>query len=1540
MATVAKSWTFASDLEGWTTANTSDVTASRNASGWLQAVLATGRNKAGTATFTYQGTWQSLGVPAGQLVTHVQLSLSRRVPAFATVDSCSWGATLQDGSGGALATALGTQTETALDNVWDPVAGATAQLSAAQASSATMRLVLSTVQDTGNSASASCTLEFDALTLTVTYEPATTVHEAAVSLAGEPGALAVSAEVGDPLSPQSFGMEGFGANTTGGDLGTVLHVTRLADDSNEGSLRWALTQTYPRKVVFDVAGDIALNTYIRITSGELTVDGSTAPHGGVCLKNAGGCQHPLLILAASDIKLLYLRDRPGPASVATASLDCLQLGDTGYTVRRILVDHCSLTLGTDENLSGFNDTASPTCEDVTIQYSIIGWGLHNASYHTDGAHGFGLIMGRGMSRWSIHHCLLALCDQRLPLIKAGTFDLRNNIIYAWNTSASYIRSEDGACQGNIVNNYYKKSSQITTSAKEVAVQKDGNALSLYIAGNLGPSRPTGTEDEWAGTWGVSGTVPTDWKTTTPIAVEPVTTQSAADAYATVLAEAGAILPYRDAMDQALIDHVAAGSGTLVTTVAEAGGYPDLTQDQTPPSGGGVTLSSDFDATDGTDLTALGWTAWRGVMQAQSGKAVATTLEAAGANLLPADAAEISSAAAVGSEDYDTWGGYQEATVTRVDSASDPGASSGGADPYALKVAYGSAANPNAAVAVGLIHDRRYQLSGRIYVPAGSGQAKLTVLSPTFSERPAAATLATTGAWTEVTGPLFDASLYPSYSEPDKRKHHVAAYCYSASGDLAYFDQVRLEEWLALYVQDAGAADHSIEATVTVGTQVSSDLPPCGLVLRGVNATNYWMARLIRSDGYYPSLCLERVENGIRTEVATATPTITQGVPVVVKAEVEGDAFTVSVGGTPVLSYTDPVGVHQAGTYAGLLDHYTGLNAFDAVTISGAGEPTVHEAAATLAGEPGTLSVAGQAEPSSTVALSGSAGTVTVAGQPEISGAVALSGSAGMITASGQAQPFGALALAGGSGGLLVEGEPEPAGSVVLAGEPGTVVLAGEPEHRAVVSLAGEPGALAAAASTGTLFTAAHEAGDWSEWDGHTLDAHLELSAAAALAGSAYGIAVTPNGTSQYYAEADLSWPAGSDVLRARFYLDPQSIATSGNISCRVFALQGSNDYQYAAFVYFGTDGGQYYVGTMLHDDGGTIRVRNKVFITDAPHRVEILLQRASSAVAADGGLWLWVDGVAADSVAGQIDNYDSAAAIQYLRFGLVTCVTGFTGTFSLDELVVTDTAVEIGPAEYAPEPTIHEAELALVGAAGELTISGHAEPSSSLALLGEPGALLAVGEPEHRAVVTLAGQPGALIVLGEGEGAVVATVVLAGGLGLLGVEGHTEQLAVVALVGAAGGLAVAGQGETSGQAELAGAAGMLAVAGQPEPSGALEAVGAPGQIGAVGWPLAAGTLQLAGLVGEITASGQGENAAAVALAGEPGLLDVRGLVELAVLVALVGAVGEIATAGETRLPDPVPLTLAVRSLALTLEGRSGRWTLRRRGWGWTLEEKT
>jgi len=387
-------------------------------------------------------------------------------------------------------------------------------------------------------------------------------------------ALIPATAVSVPAFP---GAEGFGAQSIGGRGGKVLFVTNL-NDSGPGSLREAVEVNGPRTVIFHVSGTAALNSAIVITKPYITIAGQTAPGDGICLKNHA------LVIAADNVIVRHVRCRPGDN--AKAESDSLSVSSG----RDIIVDHCSASWSVDETLSS---SSSGRLGNVTIQWCIISESLHDSIHHK-GPHGYGsLIRGSFGNGYTYHHNLYAHHHARLP--RPGNYidrsrdpegfvlDFRNNVIYNWAGLAAGYNADgsngtNSITKMNIVGNYYKAGINSTGS---IAFSESTHAARAFFSGNcMNGSYP---DNPWSL---VSFSKFSDedkkaYKQSSPVRVPTVKTDDAITAYERVLAEAGAMLPKRDAVDTRVVSEVRNGTGKIINDEQQVGGWPDLESAEPP-----------------------------------------------------------------------------------------------------------------------------------------------------------------------------------------------------------------------------------------------------------------------------------------------------------------------------------------------------------------------------------------------------------------------------------------------------------------------------------------------------------------------------------------------------------------------------------------------------------------------------------------------------------------------------------------------------------------------------------------------------------------------------------------------------------------------------------------------------------------------------------------------------------------------------------------------------------------------------------------------
>jgi hypothetical protein len=380
---------------------------------------------------------------------------------------------------------------------------------------------------------------------------------------GTPRAFEV--QVGIPVFP---GAEGFGTRTVAGRGGKVIEVTSLEDDG-PGSLRVALNDPDPRIVIFRVGGTIELQSELHIIHPYLTVSGQTAPGGGICIKGAG------IAIQTHDVLMQHIRVRPGNEGPVEPEInDAFSiLGDpsSGNGAYNVVLDHVSASWGEDETVSTWYGA-----HDITISWSIISEAL-DESRHRKETHSAGLLIGDSSYNVSVHHNLLAHNDFRNPLISdGGTHDIVNNVIYNWGVLPAEIIDNDANTFLNFIGNYFVPGQDTQPGPFEILFP--GGAPRIYVEGNLGPHRPDPGMDDWALVgfgWGEEGVAPEDYRSFEPFVVPSITTMNADEAKELVLQEAGATQPQRDPVDRRVVEDVKQGTGHIIDSPEDVGGYPEL-----------------------------------------------------------------------------------------------------------------------------------------------------------------------------------------------------------------------------------------------------------------------------------------------------------------------------------------------------------------------------------------------------------------------------------------------------------------------------------------------------------------------------------------------------------------------------------------------------------------------------------------------------------------------------------------------------------------------------------------------------------------------------------------------------------------------------------------------------------------------------------------------------------------------------------------------------------------------------------------------------
>jgi hypothetical protein len=402
--------------------------------------------------------------------------------------------------------------------------------------------------------------------------------------------------------PAFPGAEGGGKYSFGGRGGKVYVVTNL-NDNGVGSLRWACEKGGARIVVFNVAGIIRIKSPIIVRAPYITIEGQTAPGSGVCVAGES------FWINTHDVIIRYMRFRRGETWVGRRD-DAIG----GNPIGNIMIDHVSASWGLDENMSMYrhmyNDSTGKTEEklgtvNITIQNSIFSESLDTWN------HAFGSTLG-GENCAFIRNLWANNAGRNPSIGWNGIFNFANNVVFNW-----VHRSTDGGdytAMYNIINNYYKPGPATPRDhpiSHRILKPESGRSKlkyrvygRAYVNGNIVEGNETVTKDNWKGGVQVeelpdAGEYTDKMKWNTPLPMPEITIVPALQAKEFVLANAGAILPVRDAVDKRIVEQVRTGKIVvpegviaptsqfkvrrlpldsykigIITDVSQVGGYPD------------------------------------------------------------------------------------------------------------------------------------------------------------------------------------------------------------------------------------------------------------------------------------------------------------------------------------------------------------------------------------------------------------------------------------------------------------------------------------------------------------------------------------------------------------------------------------------------------------------------------------------------------------------------------------------------------------------------------------------------------------------------------------------------------------------------------------------------------------------------------------------------------------------------------------------------------------------------------------------------------
>jgi len=392
--------------------------------------------------------------------------------------------------------------------------------------------------------------------------------------------LASAAVLDADAARGAIDVKGWAADTRGGAGGAIVRVTNL-NAAGEGSFAAAVATEGARTIVFEVGGVIDLKgATIRVDKPFITVAGQTAPHPGITFVRGG------FSVGTHDVIIQHIAVRPGENGKPRKSgwdVDGLSTG----AASNVIVDHCSFSWATDENLSAsgprFNGKSPDewylgTSHKVTFSHNIIAEGLRDST-HKKGEHSKGTLIHDNAEQILIYGNLFSSNVERSPLVKGGArVAVVNNLIHNPGSKAIHYNlithewGERAPRTGvvTMIGNVLRGGADTPPNTPLFSLGGTGDVSAfmrdnIAIDGNGAPLPLTGKY-----TAAHARVLPAS----TPYLPADVRPLPAAELEDAVYMSAGMRPWARDAVDFKILSDVAEGRGHVVDSEAQSSGYPN------------------------------------------------------------------------------------------------------------------------------------------------------------------------------------------------------------------------------------------------------------------------------------------------------------------------------------------------------------------------------------------------------------------------------------------------------------------------------------------------------------------------------------------------------------------------------------------------------------------------------------------------------------------------------------------------------------------------------------------------------------------------------------------------------------------------------------------------------------------------------------------------------------------------------------------------------------------------------------------------------